>query len=117
MVRRELFQQAQVGAVGRKMNAYALESGRNSLTRQFSDMGLRAVVVDRDGALYREEGWAQSHTLWQADQEKLLIADNQTRIYANGSLDRRRLLSALAWGSQADPRGPSAQQSAQVGSR
>ena len=37
-----------------------------------------------------------------------MIADNQTRMYARGGMDRRRLLSVLAWGGLADPR-PSAQ--------
>ncbi len=68
--------------------------------------GLRAVVVARDGDIYDHGQWADNHTFWQGDQEELLIADNQTRLYANGSIDRRRLLSAYAWGRQANPSAP-----------
>jgi hypothetical protein len=108
MVRRAVFAEVRIGTLSRKMDAYSLESGRNSLTRQVRGMGLRPLVVDREGAPHNAQDWAQSRTFWQGDQEKLLIADNQTRIYANGGLDRRRLLSALAWGKRADPQMPSA---------
>jgi hypothetical protein len=104
MVRRATFERVRIGALGRKMDAYSLESGRTSLTRQVWDMGLRALVVARDGSLHDAARWPQSRTFWQGDQENLLIADNQTGLYANGGLDRRRLLSALAWGIQAEPR-------------
>jgi hypothetical protein len=103
MVERETFVGLQTGGIERKMDAYLLESGRRSLTRQVQSLGLRALVVDRDGAVYDHEDWPSSRTLWQGDQEGLLIADNQTRMYANGGIDRRRLLSAFAWGLQADP--------------
>jgi hypothetical protein len=103
VVERETFVGLQTGGIERKMDAYLLESGRRSLTRQVQSLGLRALVVDRDGAVYDHEDWPSSRTLWQGDQEGLLIADNQTRIYANGGIDRRRLLSAFAWGLQADP--------------
>jgi hypothetical protein len=92
----------------RKMDAYLLESGRASFTRQIQDMGLRTLVVARDGACYDHPQWSASGTFWQDDQQGLLVADNQTRSYANGDLDRRRLLSAFAWGPQAEPSPPAA---------
>ena len=106
MVDRALFTGLQIGAVKRKMDAYLLESGRHSLTRQVQARGLRALVVARDGAVYDQESWPASRSLWQGDQEGLLVADNQTRMYANGGIDRRRLLSAFAWGRRADPLAP-----------
>ena len=90
--------------IARKMDAYLLESGHASFTRQMHALGLRTLVVDCDGACYDHEDWPESRTLWQGDQEGLLIADNQTRIYANGGIERRRLLSAFAWGRRAEPR-------------
>jgi hypothetical protein len=103
ILERELFTQLRIGAIGRKVEAYELESGRHSITRQIGDVGLHPLLVDRDGALYRADEWARSATFWQGDQQRLLVADNQTGIYARGGLERRRLLSALAWGDQADP--------------
>jgi hypothetical protein len=106
IVERSVFAALRIGRMRSKMDAYSLESGRGSFTRQIRGMGLRPLLVDRDGVLYDADRWPQSRTLWQGDQERLLIADNQTRIYADGGLERRRLLSALAWGAQADPRMP-----------
>jgi hypothetical protein len=90
-----------------KMDAYRLENGRHSLTRQVQAIGLRTLVVTSDGTTYDHEQWPLSRTLWQGDQENLMIADNQTRSYSRGGFDRRRLLSGFAWGSQADPSPPS----------
>ena len=69
-------------------------------------MGMRTLVVARDGAFYDHPEWPVSRTFWQGDQQGLLVADNQTRSYANGSYDRRRLLSAFAWGPEAAPTPP-----------
>lgn len=89
-----------------KQDAYLLESGRNSFTRQVQRQGRRTLVVARDGSFYDHEQWPDSRTLWQGGQEGLLVADNQTRSYTNGDFDRRRLLSAFAWGRRADPGAP-----------
>ena len=90
-------------AVHEKQDAYRLENGRFSITRQVQRKGLRTLVVDRDGAAYDHQQWHRSLTFWQGDQEGLLVADNQTRYYADGDADRRRVLSAFAWGAKADP--------------
>jgi hypothetical protein len=88
------------------MYAYLLDSGCMSFTSQILSTGLRALLVARDGAFYDHPEWSASATFWQADQRGLLVADNQTRSYANGSYDRRRLLSAFAWGPEAAPSPP-----------
>ncbi len=106
MIERCLFAELQFGSLKRKMDAYRLESGRNSITRQLQRRGLRTLVVDREGDAYEPERWHLSNTFWQADQERLLVADNQTRLYANGGLERRELLSAFAWGRLARPLAP-----------
>ncbi len=104
MIAHSTLAQLRLHEVHRKTDAYVLESGRASLTRQVQQMGLRAVVVDREGRLYDQDQWPHSRTFWQGEQEGLLVADNQTRSYQRGGADRRRLLSVLAWGSCADPR-------------
>lgn len=103
MARRATLTGLRIGDIRTKMDAYALESGRENLTHRVGRSGLRAIVVARDGSLHEHENWPRSHTFWQGDQEGLLIADNQTRMYANGGPERRRLLSVYAWGRQADP--------------
>ena len=103
MLERSTFAALRMRALTRKQDAYLLESGRRSFTSQVLAMGLRTLVVARDGAFYDHPEWYASRTFWQGDQQGLLVADNQTRSYANGSYDRRRLLSAFAWGPWAVP--------------
>jgi len=112
MARRATLKRLRFSRIRRKLDAYVLESGRSSLTRQVQRLGLRTLVVARDGRSFEPDAWAASCTLWQGDQEGLMIADNQTRMYANGGLGRRRLLSAYAWGRQADPRLPGSDRTA-----
>ncbi len=104
MLRRSTFRAMQIGAIRGRTDAYFLESGRRSITRQILGHELRALVVDRHGNFYDHTVWPHSHTFRQGDQEGLLIADNQTRAYAKGGLELRRLLSAITWGSHAEPR-------------
>lgn len=89
-----------------KQDAYRVENGRHSITRQVQRAGLRTLVVDRFGAVYDHQQWPRSRTFWQADQEGLLVADNQTRLYADGDGARRRLLAGFAWGLDADATPP-----------
>jgi hypothetical protein len=106
MLDRSTFAALRMRPLDRKMDAYLLESGRASFTSQVRQMGLRTLVVARDGAFYDHPEWPVSATFWQGDQQGLLVADNQTRSYANGSYDRRRLLSAFAWGPASAPSPP-----------
>jgi len=106
MLDRAVLGRLRTRSIRTKMDAYDVENGRRSLTRQVQRMGLRTLLVDRDGTAYDERQWPAARTFWQGDQEGLLIADNQTRSYARGGEDRRRLLSAFAWGASADPHMP-----------
>jgi hypothetical protein len=61
-----------------KLSAYKFESGKESLTNQVRNLGLRVLVVGRDGQAYDPEHWHRSNTFWQSREENLLVADNQT---------------------------------------
>lgn len=89
--------------IATKMDAYDFESGRNNLTMRLLDAGFNPVVVGIDGTTYRKEEWHLSDTFWQADQQNLLVADNQTRHYAEGGRQVRSLLSRMAWEDFARP--------------
>jgi hypothetical protein len=103
MIAHETLAHLHLHQVQNKTDAYLLESGRESITRQIQRLGLRTVVVDRAGRIYDRDHWHESVTFCQSSQEGLLVADNQTRLYENGGVDRRRMLSAMAWGGHADP--------------
>jgi hypothetical protein len=103
MITHEVLKSLQLFTVRSKMDTYVLESGRGSITNQLKRLGLISQVVDSAGIGYGPELWDRSYTFWQGDQKGLLVADNQTRIYANGTQSRRRVLSTVAWGLKADP--------------
>ena len=103
MIRGRTLEQLRLRRTRSKLHAYRLESGRRSITRQVSQLGLRVLVVDAEGTTFEPQEWDRSQTFWQHDQEGLMVADNQTNVYARGDRDRRELLSRYAWGARADP--------------
>jgi len=103
MLDRNILLAIKTGTIATKQDTYRLEAGSHSITRQLQARNLNALVIDRHGEAYPPESWALSQTLWQSEQQNLLVSDNQTRLYSDGDLERRIVLSTLAWGSQATP--------------
>jgi hypothetical protein len=97
MIRRDLFLSLRAGRLRNKADAYKFESGRASMTRQIMARGLSPVVVDRSGKPYAIPQWQSSSTFWINGQVNLMIADNQTRDYANGDAKFRVGLKQKAW--------------------
>jgi hypothetical protein len=86
-----------------KLSAYKFESGKDSLTNQVLNLGLKALVVGRDGEGYEPERWHLSDTFWQSREENLLVADNQTETYLATEPMGRARLATHAWGEFARP--------------
>ena len=84
-----------------KMDAYFLESGKKSITRQIQGLGLSAFVVGKDGIAYDINDWQVSDTFWTPTQSNLLIADNQTRRFDAADSETRSFLENFAWGRAA----------------
>jgi hypothetical protein len=103
MVERDVMLRVRRGRQRDKLDAFRLESGRNSVTSQIKRMGLRPVVVGRDARAYECADWARSYTFWQGSQQNLLVADNQTTAYRDADTELRTVLSRFAWGPDADP--------------
>lgn len=98
MVRRDVFVRLRVPNAPTRMDALRFESGRNSMTKQLLRMGLRVLVVGRDGQGYGKEEWQRSQTYRASQQENLLISDNRTRAYMEAEPEERDWLSRYAWG-------------------
>lgn len=81
-----------------KMQAWILESGKSGITKQVERMGLKPVVVGKDGKGYDKHEWDISNTFWRGTQGNLLIADNQTRKFDAASPEWRREAELFAWG-------------------
>jgi hypothetical protein len=101
MLRRDILLKVRRPRLWSKLDAYAFESGKNGLTKQILNMGKLCLVIGQDGRSYPHEEWHRSNTFWQAHQENLLIADNQTSLYQHGSVEVRRGYSKHAWGRDA----------------
>ena len=86
-----------------KLSAYLMESGRRGITARLESSNFRVLVIGRNGRAYVRSQWPESLTLWQGNQENLIIGDNQTSAYEAGDAHTRRVLSAYAWGSLAAP--------------
>jgi hypothetical protein len=80
-----------------KLDAWLFESGRNSMTRQMLRRGRKVLIVGRDGCQYQPKEWAESRTFWQSQQENLLIHDNRTMAYQNGSPEFKAKRNRSAW--------------------
>jgi hypothetical protein len=103
LVDRELFSSLRTGRPQTKWAAYALESGRGSITSQLRARGFEPAVVDRHGSARPPAEWDKGDVFCQAGQEDLLVADNQTRRYAAATATQRAALSAFAWAGHARP--------------
>jgi hypothetical protein len=103
VIERDLLLSLRAGRLGTKRGMYRLENGRGNMTTQLTALGRPPVVVDRHGAVRRGPEWPQGDVFWQGRQEDLLVADNQTRRYANGPAHHRDVLSRFAWGLAARP--------------
>jgi hypothetical protein len=98
MVARTTWLKVRNGVILNKMHAYRLESGKDSITNQIENMGLRSIVVGKDGKGYEKSEWNISNTFWRGSQSNLLIADNQTRKFALENYEWRRKWELFAWG-------------------
>jgi hypothetical protein len=98
MIEREIVVELKLEDARDKRSTYLLESGRDSITRQILQRGLRTVVAGRDGETYGIKNWAVSRTYRSGEQDNLLVADNRTRDWQRASPRLRRRLSRDAWG-------------------
>ena len=98
MISRDVMRKIHHGIILSKMDAHRFESGKQSLTKQVSQMNLHVLVVGKDGEGYKKRDWCRSDTFRQGRQDNLLIADNQTNAYLHADPESRRKLSEYAWG-------------------
>jgi hypothetical protein len=108
IVERELMRSLERTPIRRKYDAFVVEGGHKSLTRQIEGLGLRPLLAGADERVYDVADWARSGVFWQRDQENVLLEDNQTRSYRDSDLDLRRYFATFAWGTEADPTDPAA---------
>lgn len=81
-----------------KAGAHELESGQLGLTRFVTkEKGAAAVIVNDSDKVYPERDWFEAATFRVNQQEKLLVADNQTRYFERLRWYRRCILTFMTW--------------------
>jgi hypothetical protein len=98
MIMRDTMLKIRRGILFTKIQAYFLESGKHSITKQVELMGLKSVVVGKNGKGYEKNEWDISDTFWRRAQENLLISDNQTRKYDSADPNWKQKKEFFAWG-------------------
>lgn len=82
----------------KKLDAYKIECGFDSMTNQILRKGLKVGVVNADGIYFDLNNAICSNTFRINNQEKLLINDKQTDWYKNTNEEERKEFTYLAWG-------------------
>ena len=96
---RDLFLDVTQGyTIKNKNDTFFVESGRDGISRRIALRGLDLIVVGRDGRGFFPDEWPLSKTFRQGEQENLLVADNQTRMFIDADTSTRISLSKNAWG-------------------
>jgi len=104
MVSRDVVAQLKTPTVLHKWDAYRFESGKASMTNQIMSLGLVPLVIGADGHGYEPQEWPNARTFWMSRQENLIVSDNQTRAYDEGSEAVREKLAFHAWRRHPDGR-------------
>ncbi len=98
MIERERLLDLGMPNVKTKQDAYAFESGKNSLSNRILAAGLGLTVVDAEGRVIGLDQWKNSNTYRSGDQGLLLASDNQCESYFKASQSGRNTLTMMSWG-------------------
>jgi hypothetical protein len=100
VMKRELMLTVKRGRLRTKMDTIRFESGKQGLTRQIEAMGLKPLVIGRNGQAYEKERWFESETYKSGTQSNLLVSDNRTEQFREADAEERRLMITNAWGEE-----------------
>lgn len=100
MLKWEIMRQVWPRHIRTKETAFRFESGVNSLTNQVRRMGLKVLVVGRDGRGYDIDDWPSSNTFRIGRHQNLLVADNRSRGFETMSREEKLFLARCAWGDR-----------------
>lgn len=81
-----------------KLQAYCIESGKESLTQYCIKNGYQVGILGKDNKLYAKEEWDKSKTFRCPDMSNLLIMDKQAKLYINSDTNEKAFLEKVTWG-------------------
>lgn len=99
IVERTFWLDFEFNSIKNKKEAYRMESGNNSFTRQTIRKGKKVLIINRLGQTFEPPKWPDSGTSWIGDQENLLVSDNFTKLYQQEDEKTRVTMSKSVWGN------------------
>lgn len=97
LIDRETFAALATDREWTKDACYQFEYGPSGLSKTILARGDELYVVDRHGRAIPHAAWRGSRVYMDGTQENLMIADNQTRLYAESTHFMRLRLNASVW--------------------
>ena len=82
-----------------KFDAWKIEAGKKSLTNFFKSKNRNIYIVNSLGEKFSEKNWKISNTYKYSNQENLIISDKHTRGYSESSIEKKKEIQKIAWGS------------------
>lgn len=83
-----------------KEDCHQIESGWSGLSRKVMLKGGKLLLVGADGLVSDPAQWPDAAIFRSSQQQRLIIADNQTRLYAQANPTERQYLGWMAWGAR-----------------
>ncbi len=81
-----------------KIDAWIIESGKNSLTNYFKKLNFKIYVINSDGEKFLENKWKESQTYNYLEQKKSIISDNHIRKYILLNKSDKLISEFNTWG-------------------
>jgi glycosyltransferase involved in cell wall biosynthesis len=85
-----------------KLDCHLFECGPDGLSAKLLRLGLRLLVVGKNGAAYDVPDWPKSGTIRLNDQSNLLFGDNQTREFSLLRPLEQSTQQTMTWGDYID---------------
>ena len=84
--------------INNKIDAWTIESGKDSLTNYFKNNNYFNYVVNSDGEKFTEENWKSSEIYNYFKQSKSIISDKHTRKYESLNENDKLISRRRVWG-------------------
>ena len=81
-----------------KLDAWSIESGKNSITNFFKSKKYPVIIVNSEGISFKEKDWKKSKTFNFQKQDKSIISDTHSRKYLKLNYNKRFILQLSTWG-------------------
>jgi len=83
-----------------KEDTLKIESGKNGLTKNLKNKGIKIYIVNSDGKKFDEKNWKFSETYCYLNQNKSIISDKHSRKYSKLNNNEKKIIRSRVWGTK-----------------